>query len=453
MISLSRKINYKPLYSGGFYYTAKLDCFSKGVGFAAVFILAIVFIVLSPNTSFAEPNQAILGEEQKRAVHKALEGEWICNIGSAKVRLQITDDNKFSLNDKEGHYLVDGTKLTLKSGSSQAVYDFELGQNQLSLSGGDLNQPLKFTRLPGIGGSQKWLSAFSIKSLQTKCYHILSIVIFVILCRIVLILFRVLIRFIIYSNWGLLRFVYRQHKNRNMTIYSLVINIAKYVVYLWGLGFALSELGVNYTAYFASLSVIGLAIGFGSQGLVQDMVTGFFIIFEGQFNVGDMVEIPPHVGIVEELGLRMTRLRNYLGQTVSIPNRNIAAVGNFIKGAQEAQVDVAIANKEVAQEAQNLLKQVTNEISCQFAGTIVSAPKILNESSLATGEHFVRVCLAIWPQQQWVVEQQILPRIREAFGRKGIEIPNDRVIAFYRPREETATGSKRQKTRSQDTAR
>ena len=210
---------------------------------------------------------------------------------------------------------------------------------------------------------------------------------------------------------------------------------------------------VNYTAYFASLSVIGLAIGFGSQGLVQDMVTGFFIIFESQFNVGDMVEIPPHVGIVEELGLRMTRLHNYLGQMVTIPNRNIVTVGNFLKGAQEAQIDVAIANKEVAQEAQNLLKQVANEISCQFAGTIVSAPKVLAESSLATGEHFVRVCLAIWPQQQWVVEQQMLPRIREAFGRKSIEIPNDRVIAFYRPREETASSGKRQKTKSQDTVR
>lgn len=452
MILLYRKIKYKPLYSGGFNYTAKLDYFSKGVGFAAVFILAIVFIVLSPNTSFAEPNQAILGEEQKSAVHMALEGEWICNMGSAKVQLMLTDDNKFSLNDKEGRYLVDGTKLTLKSGSSQAIYDFELGQNQLTLSGGDLNQPLKFTKLLGIGRSKKWLSAFSAKSLQTKCYHILSIVIVVILCRIVLILFRTLIRFIIYSNWGPLRFVYRQQKSRTMTIYSLVVNIAKYVVYLLALGFALSELGVNYTAYFASLSVIGLAIGFGSQGLVQDMVTGFFIIFESQFNVGDMVEIPPHVGVVQELGLRMTRLRNYLGQMVTIPNRNIAAVGNFVKGAQQVQIDVAIANKEVAQEAQNLLKQVANEISCQFTGTIVSAPKILNESSLATGENFVRVCLAIWPQQQWVVEQQMLPRIREAFSQKGIEIPNNRVIAFYRPREETASGGKRQKTRSQETA-
>lgn len=419
-----------------FFNVVKLDYFSRCERFSCVFILAVILLVLCPSGVFAESNRTVLGEEQTVAVHNALEGEWVCNIGNTKVRLILTDDNKFSLNEKEGSYLVEGAKLILKSDSSQAVYDFELDQNQLLLSGADLSRPLKFTKIVGIRGSQKWLSAFSIKSLQEKSYHLLSILVLVIVCRILLYLFKALIHFIIYSNKGPLRFIYRKHKSRTMTIYSLVTNIAKYIVYLFALGFALSELGVNYTAYFASLSVIGLAIGFGSQGLVQDMVTGFFIIFESQFNVGDMVEIPPHVGIVEELGLRMTRIRNYLGQTIIIPNRNIAAVGNFTKGAQQVQIDVAVKSKDVAEDAKKLLSQITNEISVQFAGTIVTAPKVLSESSLETGEHFVRVCLAIWPQQQWVVDQQILPRIREGFRLKGIEIPSDRVIAFYRPRKD-----------------
>jgi len=381
-----------------------------------------------------ETNETILSQEQRRAVFFALVGDWICNIGSSKLRLHLTDDNKFSLNDKEGIYLVDSTKLTLKSVSSKDVYDFELGQNQLTLSGNDLNQPLKFTKLSSIGRSKKWLLAFSFKSLQEKLDNIILIVIVVILCRIILIMFRTLIHFIIYSDWGPLKFIYRQRKNRSMTIYSLVINIAKYVVYILALGFVLSELGINYTAYLASLSVVGLAIGFGSQGLVQDMVTGFFIIFEGQFNVGDMVEIAPHVGIVEELGLRMTRLRNYLGQTVTIPNRNIAAVGNFIKGAQEVQIDVAVSNDEAFKKTKDTLKKVVGEISEQFAGTILSPSENLEFISLTTGESFVRLHLNIWPQQQWIVEQQVLPRIREIFDQKKLKIPNDRVIAFYHPR-------------------
>lgn len=98
--------------------------FSKQTALVAVFIIGV--LVSFPDLCFAEPNQVILGEEQKRAVHIALEGDWICNIGSTKIRLHFTDDSKFSLNEKEGSYLVEGTKLTLKSGSSQAVYDFDL---------------------------------------------------------------------------------------------------------------------------------------------------------------------------------------------------------------------------------------------------------------------------------------------------------------------------------------
>ena len=440
----------KPTFSGVAYNLtgSRVNCFSE------VLLSAIVFTILWPTASFADPNQTILGEQQNRAVYMAMEGEWISEIGNTKIRLTLTGDGIFHLNGKKGQYHVDGGKLILTSSTSEIDYKFEFAQSQLILSGDDLNQSLIFTKLSGIGHSKMWLSILSAKSLQTKFYHILLIIIVVILCRIVLVLFKTVVHFIIYSNWGPLRLLYRQHKSRTMTIYLLVVNVAKYAIYLLALGFVLSELGVNYTAYLASLSVVGLAIGFGSQGLVQDMVTGFFIIFEDQFNVGDMVEIPPHVGIVEELGLRMTRLRNYLGQTVTIPNRNIGAVGNFIKGAQEAQIDVAIANEDVAKEAQTLLEQVAHEISCQFAGTIVSAPQILPESSLATGEHFVRVGLAIWPQQLWVVEQQMIPRIREAFSRNGIEIPNDRVIAFYRPREKSVhVGSKGpQKTKSQETA-
>ena len=406
-------------------------------------LLPVILVSCFCAASAAEPAQTIIGKEQRRLIQKTLMGEWVCSIGNAKLRLIIADEGYYSLGDTKGKYSIEGATLKLKSDTLEVDYQFELGDNQLTLSIGDLDEPLKFVKLPGIGQSKEWFSALSVKSIQEKLNNIILIVIVVILCRVVLFSFKAVIKFIIYSDWGPLRFAYRLRQNRTMTMYSLVINIAKYIVYILALGFVLSELGINYTAYLASLSVIGLAIGFGSQGLVQDMVTGFSIIFEGQFNVGDMVEIPPYVGIVEELGLRMTRLRNYLGQTVTIPNRNIASVGNFVKGAQQAQIDVAVADKDITGDASNLLKQVVSEISGQFSGIILSDPKILSESSLATGEHFVRVCLAIWPQQTWVIEQQMLPRIREAFSNKGIKIPNDRVIAFYHPREEIASDRKR----------
>jgi len=390
---------------------------------------------------------SLIGKEQQQAVLKTLIGNWTIDAGAMILQLKISDDGKFALNEIEGDYSVDGKNIKLSSNQIEIIYQFDVTENQLTLSGGDLNQELKLSRVKDAKSYFHRLFEFSPKSMKHKLYRVLAIAAIVVIGRILVTLLKVIMRFVVYCDWGPLGFVYRYHKNRAMTIHSLVLNLLKYIIYIVALGFILTELGINYTAYLASLSVIGLAIGFGSQGLVQDMVTGFFIIFEGQFDVGDMVEIPPYTGKVEELGLRMTKLRNYFGQKVIIPNRNIAAVGNYAKGAQQVQIDVAIANKEVAQEAKDLLMQVVNEISCQFTGIIVSAPNNLSESSLATGEHFVRVCLAIWPQQQWVIEQQMLSRIREAFSRKAVEIPNDRVIAFYHPREEASTGSKRKKAR------
>ena len=228
-----------------------------------------------------------------------------------------------------------------------------------------------------------------------------------------------------------LKYIFRLHKNRTMTIYSILLNACKYVVYVVGLGYVLRELGINCTTYLASLSVVGLAIGFGSQGLVQDMVTGFFIIFESQFNIGDLVEIPPHVGIVDELGLRMTRLRNFNGQRVVIPNRNIATVANYGRSGLEAHVDVGIEATQSFDSVQNMLETLITEVQRQFKGILLSGQTAITPIDLATGERFARLILPIWPQQQWVIEQQLVPRIRECCARNKITIPNDRISLYY----------------------
>ena len=119
-----------------------------------------------------------------------------------------------------------------------------------------------------------------------------------------------------------------------------------------------------------------------------------------------------------------------------LDRRDTAAVGNYSKGAQETYIDVATRSNETAKQATNLLIQACEEIGRQFEGAILGAPKVLEPISLATNEHFVRIHTSIWPQQQWVIEQQLVPRIKEALKNAGLEILADRVAVFYHPKQQ-----------------
>jgi len=156
---------------------------------------------------------------------------------------------------------------------------------------------------------------------------------------------------------------------------------------------------------------------------------------------------------VQELGIRMTRLRNYLGQKVIIPNRNIATVGNYIKGAQHVNIDVAAVNREAAEQIKSHLLQIIEEIGSQFEEVVLSTQKTAEIISLSTGQHFVRVSLTIWPQQQWVIEQEAVPRIRLVLKDKGFEIPNERVVVFYHPREQLPVEPRTRKKRGSNKTR
>ncbi len=419
--------------------------------FMRTLFLATAIIFLAPlgaaaDNSQSRPEPTIVGDEQLQAIRASLVGQWSCEIGPTKRWLRFDDNGQFEIGEKRGSYTVGDNTLVLRTDDSRVAYQFGLNGKELTLSGGDLAGPVKFTKVPRFGESGSWRTTWSWAFLKTRARRIAVILLAVIACLAAVRLVHTVMHVIVYSEWGPLKLIYSRHKKRTMTIYSLVLNISKYILYLLAIGFILTELGVNYTMYFASLSVIGLAIGFGSQGLVQDMVTGFFIVFEEQFNVGDMVEIPPHTGIVEELGLRMTRLRNYLGQRVVIPNRNIAVVGNYVRGAQQVYLDVAMVPETDIEKAADRLEQTAREIAGQFQDIILSSPKNLGEVSLSTGERFLRLQLTIWPQQQWVIDQEMVPRIRGAMQSEGFEIPHDRIVVFYHQRESRSV-SRRDRSR------
>lgn len=422
--------------------------------------LFILCLACSAPVAPTEAAGGILGESRTAVARHAMEGRWEASVGRLTLPLRLYEDGTFALREERGSYQVQGNQLLLRMGEAEPVaYQFDLLDSFLILRGGDLAQDLRFAKAAAeeeaFLGYFRWLVQLSVGSVGESSYRILTILGIVALSILFLNLLRLVSHLLIFSEFGPLRFIYQRHKTKTRTIHSVFLNLLKYIICFTALGHIFAELGINYATYFASLSVIGLAIGFGSQGLVQDIVTGFFLIFDGQFGVGDMVEISGQTGKVEELGLRTTRLRNYMGQIVVIPNRNIALVGNYSKGATKAYIDVAVADDAALPQTADLLRTIAQEVRLQFEGTILTEPKDLGTIRLRTGETFRRLEVDLWPNQhQTIIDGQLLPRIREILEREKIDLPNNRIAVSYRlpDQEDVATWRNRLGLKSRPTA-
>lgn len=385
------------------------------------------------------PLAPLVGARHDAVTAQLLMGSWVAEIADARVSLTFKPGGHFSLDSLEGEYIPTGSQLILRTREGETRYDFELSSGALALRGGDLRKEIRFIRQTEAAEYVASWIELSPDDLKRKFKRLTVVLCVVLFARLTILLLKGISHLLIYSDWGPFALIWRFNKGRVRTIHSLVLNVVKYFVYFSALGVVLSELGVNYATYLASLSVVGLAIGFGSQGLVQDMVTGFFVIFEAQFDVGDMVEVGGQTGVVVELGLRMTKLRNYFGQIVVIPNRNIAVVGKYRLDSQLATIDVAISGPEADAPATKLLTELGREINRQFPGVFLNDPVVESVLPLKTGERFIRLRVLFWPGQLWVIDQQFVPRLREAFKRAGLEIPSDRVVVFYHSRDQLVT--------------
>ena len=196
------------------------------------------------------------------------------------------------------------------------------------------------------------------------------------------------------------------------TLSSLAASTATFVLWFVALGLILGQLGVVLTTYFATATVIGLAVGFGSQGLVQDIVIGLTLIFTDAVDVGDMVEVSGQVGRVERIGLRFTTLTNFLGQTVFIPNRNIAVVGRFRRDVVRAYMDIQIPDGASADALAERLHGLARGLRSQHPSAIISEPELVGVREVEHGGwRFARLKFRIWPGQQSLIEPGFRQRV------------------------------------------
>jgi small conductance mechanosensitive channel len=202
------------------------------------------------------------------------------------------------------------------------------------------------------------------------------------------------------------------------SIVSLVTSIFVFVLYFAVLGFILNEFGVSLTAYFASATIIGLAVGFGSQGLVQDVVTGLTIVFSDIFDVGDMVEISGQSGIVKSIGMRFTVLTNTMGAEVFIPNRTIANVVNYPSGYIRCLADIALSKDTgLAKRMEEMIPSLIHSVYEQFPGIVLTEPSIEGKMKISSGKVFLRIKFRLWPGRTGLIEttfkQEVLQALKE----------------------------------------
>jgi moderate conductance mechanosensitive channel len=196
---------------------------------------------------------------------------------------------------------------------------------------------------------------------------------------------------------------------RQDTAITLIRNALRYVVFVIVVLVILSIFFNNPLPAAAGTAIIAAVIGFGAQSFLRDVIAGFSIIFEGQYSVGDFVLIKPQdvSGIVEELGLRMTKIRSLSGEVSYIPNGSMQGVVNYVSGQQRFNIEVQVSDSEAAARVEHALGE---------ASELYLSPPRLVERSEADGRVRMRIVAGVLPSMAWLVEENLTQRIKAAAG-------------------------------------
>ena len=215
------------------------------------------------------------------------------------------------------------------------------------------------------------------------------------------------------------------------TMKGLIKSIVKYIVYFIAITTIIKTFGTDVTALITAAGIGGLAFGFGAQNLVRDVITGFFILFEDQFSVGSFVEIDGIAGTVEEMALRVTKIRGTNGDLYIVPNGEIKKVTNKSTGKMRALVEMSIAYEEDIDNAIGVLNKAAEVLKLNDT-RIVEGPIVLGVSALGASEVVITVMAKTIPMEQWAIERLMRKTFKEAFDKEGIEIPYPRRVIIQK---------------------
>lgn len=216
---------------------------------------------------------------------------------------------------------------------------------------------------------------------------------------------------------------FKMDEKKTNTLIGLTKSVIRYTVYIIMLISVLNVLNIPTQSILATAGLGGLAIGFGAQNLVKDIISGFFILLEDQYAVGDYVSIDDAKGTVEDMGLRTTKIRSFNGDLHIIPNGDIKTVINHSRGNSLAIVDVAISYESDIEKAIGVLKNICLEFYKNNKDRLVEEPSVLGITRFGESDVGLRLIARTLPLKHWAIEREIRMLIKEAFEEGGIEVP------------------------------
>jgi small-conductance mechanosensitive channel len=216
-----------------------------------------------------------------------------------------------------------------------------------------------------------------------------------------------------------------ERERRTKTLVQIFNIAVRTIVIVFGTISILKELGFDIGPILAGAGIAGLAIGFGAQSLVRDIVSGFFMIMENQIRVGDVARIGDVAGLVEKITLRIVVLRDLDGVVHTIPNGEIKTISNMTYGWSRAKLDFGVAYKEDVDKVMEVLMRLGNEFvqDDKFKDSIIEGPTMLGVDALDDSAVVIRMLFKTVPLKQWDVSREFNRRVKNEFDRLGIEIP------------------------------
>jgi small-conductance mechanosensitive channel len=228
---------------------------------------------------------------------------------------------------------------------------------------------------------------------------------------------------------GVSRTKYKESKEgiekRTNTLVSIFRGVARVFIVVIGIMMILSEVGVDIVPVLAGFGIAGIAIGFGAQYLIRDLIAGTFIILENQYRVGDVARVADIAGVVEEVTLRKTVLRDLDGIVHHVPNGEIRTASNFTRHFARVNLDVSVAYDTDLDHAIRVINQVGKALGEdeKWRKAIKSPPQVLRVDNLGDSGIYIKILGDVKPMQQWAVMGELRLRIKKAFDAEGIEIP------------------------------